>query len=135
MSRIGLSVGLMMALVVVAAGVAVAVTRQCQGIPCRGTDNADVLHERVGSVKDRILGLRGSDRIEAATFNNERDKLEGGPNGDRLLTNDGDGRDVARGGRGNDRCLVDRGDSTRSCEEVDRATTAQVGKLPAWFKR
>jgi len=134
MRRIVMLLGLTMVLAVAAAGVAVAVNKTCgDNLPCRGTDNDDVLHERDGNVKDRILGLDGRDRIEAATFNNERDRLEGGRQEDRLLTNDGDGRDAARGGRGRDTCLVDRGDARSSCERLEIATPAQVGVVPSWF--
>jgi len=125
--------GVAMVMLVLAAGVAVAVTKTCNSLPCRGTDNDDVLHERNGRLKDRILGLAGNDRIEAVTFNNDRDRLDGGPQGDRLLTNDGDGRDAARGGRGRDTCLVDQGDARRSCERINIATAEEVGLIPSSF--
>jgi hypothetical protein len=48
--------------------------------------------------------------------------LHGG--GDKLLTNDSDGRDEAHGGRGRDVCYFSRGDVTRSCEVVKRARFA-----------
>jgi hypothetical protein len=131
--RLVMLLGVVMVMLVVAAGVAVAVTKTCNDIPCRGTDNDDILHERKGNVKDRILGLDGRDRIEAVTFNNERDRLDGGPQGDRLLTNDGDGRDAARGGRGRDTCLTDQGDARRSCERGKVATAAEAGVMPSWF--
>jgi hypothetical protein len=43
-----------MLLVTVTASVALAVTKTCNGVPCKGTDNEDVLHER--KRHDRILG-------------------------------------------------------------------------------
>ncbi len=126
--------GVVVVMLVVAAGVAVAVTKTCSNdLPCRGTDSDDILHERTGNVKDRILGLGGRDRIEAVTFHNERDRLDGGPQGDRLLTNDGDRRDAARGGRGRDTCLTDQGDARRSCERGKVATAAEAGVIPSWF--
>jgi hypothetical protein len=132
MRRIVMLLGLTLLTVMVAAGIAVAVNKQCgNNLPCRGTDNDDVLHERVGNrEKDRILGLDGNDDMEAATFSNDRDRLDGGRQGDRILTNDGDARDAARGGRGRDTCLIDRGDSNSSCERLRRAA---AGELPAGF--
>jgi hypothetical protein len=108
--------GVATVMLVMAAGVAVAVNKQCgNNLPCRGTDNNDQLHEREGNKKDRILGFDGRDLLDANNFGRERDRLVGGPQGDRLLTNDNDSRDSVNGGRGNDRCIVDRGDNTRSC--------------------
>jgi hypothetical protein len=120
--RIVMLLGAVMVMLVVTAGVAVAVNKTCRDIPCRGSDNDDILHERTGSVKDRILGLDGRDRIEAVTFNADRDVLKGGRKGDRLVTSDGDRRDSARGGAGRDTCIINRGDSRSSCERLDIAT-------------
>jgi hypothetical protein len=109
--------GVATVMLVMAAGVAVAVNKQCgNNLPCRGTDNNDQLHERIGNhERDRILGLDGSDLLDANNYGKDRDRLEGGSGRDKLLTNDNDSRDSARGGRGNDRCIVDRGDNTSSC--------------------
>ena len=118
--------GVMMVMLVVAAGIAVAVTKTCgDNLPCRGSNNDDTLQKRNRAVKDRILGLDGNDRIEAVTWNNDRDRLEGGQKGDRLVTSDGDGRDAANGGRGRDSCLINRGDARSSCENL-RVTSAGV---------
>src|SRR5215212_2690210 len=122
MSRIVLVLGLAMLLAMVAAGVAVAVTKTCKGVPCEGTDNNDVLYERLGANQDNIKGFDGRDVIDANTFNTDKDALHGGGDRDRLLTNDTDGFDVAEGGRGRDRCYVSKGDATRSCEVIRRAT-------------
>jgi hypothetical protein len=109
--------GLTMVLLIAAAGVAVAVSKVCDDIPCRGSENDDELYEREGNRKrDRILGLDGEDVIQAATYRKDRDVAEGGRKDDRLLTNDGDRRDTARGGRGKDVCYVDPGDASSSCE-------------------
>jgi hypothetical protein len=117
--------GLSMVLLVVAAGVALAVSRVCNDAPCSGSENDDVLYEREGNRKqDRILGLDGEDVIQAATFRQDRDVAEGGRKDDRLLTNDGDGRDAARGGRGRDVCYVDPGDASSSCERRGGADPA-----------
>ena len=133
MRRIGLALGLAMLLaVMVAAGVAVAVTKTCRGVPCEGTDNNDVLYERLGSNQDNIKGFAGHDVIDANTFNTDKDALHGSGNRDTLLTNDTDGFDVAKGGRGRDTCYVTKGDATRSCERTRRATfragTSDVSK-------
>jgi len=121
-----MSLGLIMVLLIVAAGVALAATRVCNDVlPCRGTENDDVLYEREGNrERDRILGLDGEDVIQAATYTRDRDVAEGGRRDDRLLTNDGDGRDTARGGRGKDVCYVDPGDASSSCDRRGAADPA-----------
>lgn len=101
---------------VMAAGVAVAVEKNCNDIPCYGTDNEDILHERDGTVKDAIYGFKAHDILDANNFSRDRDRLFGGDNGDKLLANDRDGRDVLRGGRGHDRCFGDPGDRFVNCE-------------------
>ena len=133
MRRLMMMLGMVMLIAVMAAGVAVAVTKTCgDNLPCEGTNDDDVLYERIGTVKDRIDGLDGHDVIDANTFNADRDVLRGGDERDKLLTNDTDGRDVAKGGRGRDICYVSKGDATRSCEQVRRATftsgTSAVGQ-------
>jgi hypothetical protein len=110
-----MTLGLVMLVVVVAAGVAVAVERNCNTIPCEGTDNEDILHERDGTVKDALYGFKAHDILDANNFSRDRDRLYGGDNGDKLLANDRDGRDVLRGGKGRDRCYGDRGDRFVNC--------------------
>jgi hypothetical protein len=122
MYRKVLVLGLAMLLALVAAGAAMAITKTCRGIPCEGTDNNDVLYERIGRDQDRIRGLDGRDVIDANTFDPDRDVLLGGAGRDRLLTNDTDMFDVANGGRARDICYVSKGDTIRSCEVVRRAT-------------
>jgi Ca2+-binding RTX toxin-like protein len=122
MCRKVLVLGLAMLLALVAAGAAMAVTKTCGGVPCEGTDNNDVLYERIGDDQDRIRGLDGRDVIDANTFDPDRDVLLGGAGRDRLLTNDTDMFDVANGGRARDICYVSKGDTIRSCEVVRRAT-------------
>jgi RTX calcium-binding nonapeptide repeat (4 copies) len=115
MRRLAMMLGLVMLLVVVATGVALAVTKTCNDIPCEGTNNEDILHERKGTVKDAIYGFKAHDILDANNFSHERDRLYGGDNGDKLLANDGDGRDVLRGGKGRDRCFGDPGDRFVNC--------------------
>jgi hypothetical protein len=136
MRRFLMMLAMVMLIAVMAVGVAVAVTatktKTCgDNLPCRGTDNDDVLYEREGNrEKDRILGLDRNDDMDAALFTRDKDRLDGGRGRDRILVNDGDGRDSARGGRGRDVCFVDRGDGRRSCERVE---VAAAGFKPAGF--
>jgi hypothetical protein len=122
MRRLLMLLGTVMLIAMVAAGVALAVTKVCNNVPCGGTDRDDVLFERIGNKHDRIFGFEGRDVIDANTYNSDRDVLHGDASRDRLLTNDTDNRDRANGGRGRDTCYVSRGDTTSSCEVVRRAT-------------
>lgn len=126
MSRIPVVLALVTVLVLVAAGTALAFQGACNSIPCTGSNEKDLLYERVGAVKDRIYGLKGGDLIDANTFNADTDKLHGQGGRDRLLSNDGDGRDEVYGGAGRDTCIVDKGDERSSCEVV--RVTKTVGK-------
>jgi hypothetical protein len=74
------------------------------------------MHERQGTVKDVMYGKGGEDVLDANNFNFDRDRLYGGDQGDKILANDGDGRDVVKGGAGRDVCLVDPGDRAVNCE-------------------
>jgi hypothetical protein len=129
MRRMALLLGMMTLLIIVAAGVAWAVTKTCGSNPCTGTASEDVLYERVGrGVPDSIYGLENRDFIDANTFNRDTDKLWGGRGADKLLSNDGDGRDVVRGGQGRDVCIIDRGDGRVGCEDVRiRSTVGDDG--------
>ena len=124
MRKVVMLLGMAMLLAFMAAGVAVAADRfndkDCgpNALPCNGTDGDDQIHEREGTVKDRINGFDGHDVLDANNFNFDKDVLRGGARGDKLLTNDGDGRDVAKGGAGRDVCYVDRGDRTVNCNVV-----------------
>lgn len=116
MRRIAVVLGLAMLFALVAAGAALAVTKTCGGIPCNGTDNEDTLYERKGTVRDVIYGFDEEDVIDANTFNFDKDRVFGGDRGDKLLVNDGDGRDVVKGGMGRDVCFIDPGDRAVNCE-------------------
>jgi hypothetical protein len=116
MRRLMLMLGMVMLLAMMASGVALAVTKTCNDIPCTGTDNEDVLHEREGSKPDRIIAKGDHDVLDANNFFNDRDVLKGGGGPDKLLANDRDGRDVLRGGAGRDRCYGDPGDRFVNCQ-------------------
>ena len=126
MRRVVMVLSLGMLLAFVMAGAALAAERfnvkNCgpNALPCVGTNGDDLIHERQGTVKDRIYGLDGHDILDANNFGSDRDVLYGGAQGDKLLANDGDGRDVVRGGGGRDRCFVDNGDRTVGCNVVRR---------------
>jgi RTX calcium-binding nonapeptide repeat (4 copies) len=127
MRRVVMMLGMAMLLVFVAAGVALAITKDCgDNLPCEGTDNEDVLHEREGTVKDVMYGFGDHDVLDANNYFSDRDRLFGGGGPDKLLANDKDGRDVLRGGQGRDRCFGDQGDRFVNCEEINRALAASV---------
>jgi hypothetical protein len=126
MRRLMLVLGMVMLISVMAAGVALAVNKQCgNNLPCVGTDNEDILHERNGTKSDNMKGLKAHDILDANNYFSDRDVLKGGDQGDKLLANDRDGRDVLRGGAGRDRCFGDPGDRFVNCEV--RNTTAAAG--------
>ena len=117
MRRLVMMLGMAVLLACMAAGVAVAAERfnekDCNNVPCRGTDGDDLLHERQGTVRDVIYGEGGNDVLDANNFFNDKDRLFGGARGDKILANDRDGRDL---------CYIDRGDRTVNCEEVRKTT-------------
>src|SRR5215210_3198205 len=132
MRRIAILVGLTAVFLVVAAGVAVAAVevaalndKNCNNNPCYGTDNRDILHERDGSVSDRIYARGDNDTIDANNFRHDSDLGDGGRGADTILLNDGDGADRARGGRGPDVCYVDPGDTSRSCDRRETLTAQE----------
>jgi hypothetical protein len=86
-----------------------------KNVPCYGTVQNDLLHQRDNSVKDLIFGLDGEDHIDAKNVRNYLDAVYGGKKRGVLLLNDGDGGDRARRGRGAEVCSADPGDSSRSC--------------------
>ena len=117
MRRLVLIMGMVMLVAVMATGVALAVTKTCgDKLPCKGTDNEDVLHERNGRVHDRILAYGDHDVIDMNNFSHDRDVGRGDGGRDKILANDRDGRDVLKGGKGRDRCYGDPGDRFVSCE-------------------
>jgi hypothetical protein len=125
MRRLMMLLGMVVLLAPMASGVALAVIKTCQNIPCDGTNNADVLHERVRARPDNIFGFDGRDLLDANNRFDDRDRLRGGDGSDKLLANDRDNRDQLRGGRGFDRCFGNRGDRFVNCNV--RSTKALAG--------
>ena len=112
-------------LVLVAATAVYAVNKTCTSKPCRGTAASDILYERNGNrVADAIYGLGRGDRINAGTFERDRDQLWGGRGNDRLSTFDDDGRDNLNGGPGTDTCNGDLG-----ADFADVAVNCERGNL------
>ncbi len=117
MRRVGLTLSVMAALLIVAAGVAVAASV----LGTKGDDK--YLHG--GSEKDIVVGAQGSDNIEGR---NEADQLyadsgsdtvKGGQGDDYINAVDGVGtNDKVDGGDGtNDACVYDKGDTVTNCEQ------------------
>jgi hypothetical protein len=117
---------MVMLIALMASGVALAINKTCNDIPCEGTDNEDVLHERVKAKPDNIYGFGDHDVLDANNRFKDRDRLHGGDQGDKLLANDNDGRDVLKGGRGRDRCFGDPGDRFVNCEQEGTRAAAGV---------
>jgi hypothetical protein len=117
--------GMVVLLALMASGVALAVIKTCQTIPCDGTNSADVLYERLRFRPDNIFGFDGRDLLDANNRFADRDRLQGGDGSDKLLANDRDNRDTLRGGRGFDRCYADPGDRFVNCNV--RSTNAFAG--------
>ena len=126
MRRLVMLLGMVVLLALMASGVALAVIKTCQNIPCDGTNNADVLHERVNGRPDNIFGFDGRDLLDANNRFDDRDRLQGGAGSDKLLANDRDNRDVLRGGRGFDRCYGDRGDRFVNCNVRSTSAAASL---------
>lgn len=113
-------------LLVLAAGIAFAVTKDCDGSDCHGTSRDDNLFET--SQDDFIQGLDGRDFIDASEWIDDTDDLHGNAGNDVLNTADGDLLDSAVGGKGNDVCLVDPGEEANAdCERVETRSRTVVG--------
>ncbi len=125
MRKVAMAAATVTVLVLVAATAVYAVNKHCTSKPCRGTNLADILYERNGDgVPDAIYGLQGNDRLNAATFENDADKLYGGPDNDHLNTVDTDGNDNLDGGRGFDTCNGELG-----ADFADVAVNCEAGNL------
>jgi hypothetical protein len=126
MRRLVMLLGMVVLLALMASGVALAVIKTCPNIPCNGTDNADVLHERVNGRPDNIFGFDDRDLLDANNRFDDRDRLHGGDASDKLLANDRDNHDVLRGGRGFDRCYGDPGDRFVNCNVRSTSAAASL---------
>jgi hypothetical protein len=105
-------------LLVLAAGIALAVTKDCSTDPCSGTTANDNLFEQSGN--DFIQGLAGRDLEDASEFTGDTDNLRGNAGDDVLITYDLDALDTAVGGSGNDVCIVDAAEAaSANCERVE----------------
>ncbi len=112
-------------LLVLAAGIALAVTEDCTSDPCSGTTAGDNLFEQSGLADDFIQGLAGRDFIDASEFGGvgDADNLRGNAGNDVLYTADGDVLDTAVGGSGKDVCIVDAAEAPNAdCETVETRT-------------
>ena len=112
-------------LLVLTAGLALAVNKTCQQDPCGlGTTADDNLFERNGATaSDFIQGLAGRDLADAsANGPGDADNLRGNAGNDVLITFDGDGLDTAIGGAGYDVCIIDNippETTNANCERVE----------------
>ena len=94
---------LVASLTVIVGGVAFAITRDCPGGTCKGTDRADTLNGSNGF--DKILGEPGNDKLYG---NDGDDMIKGGQGSDDIY---GDvGNDRVKGAQGSDRVFGGEGD-------------------------
>ncbi len=110
MRKIAMGLAMVLVLLVMAAGVALAANQiiRCAGQPCTATGNDDLVYERVGNgLNDTIYLKGGSDQVRAGRYKNDRDEIYGSSGYDFIRVADGDSHDRIRGGAGNDKCYVD----------------------------
>ena len=90
----------------------------------RGASGAEFISGYEGD--DLLIGHGGIDVISDQSFGNDVDTLRGGPQNDRLYSDDGDGFDFLQCGRGtSDQVTVDAGDTvSTNCETVNEAPTS-----------
>jgi hypothetical protein len=101
------------------AGVAMAKTFVCKTIPCEGTNHADQIGERSGSVKDIIRAKGGDDTVNATRAGNDADDVLGQKGDDRINVEDGDFRDNANCGDGDDIAIVDFEETSSGSVNID----------------
>jgi len=108
-------------LLALAVGVAFAATFTCQDRFCVGTNQDDVIRERIGDNRqDNILAKAGDDVVRAQRFSDDTDLVTGRAGDDRIMVDDGDGRDEVVCNGGFDRVRADPGDEFGSqCELVN----------------
>lgn len=96
---------------------------------CAGTNNAEEIRERDGTVQDEIRGLGGADIIKARQFNSDKDEINAGSGGDTLYTDDNDTRDRAGCNDGNDTAYITVVyDSTGKITEADEVSNCETVK-------
>ncbi len=126
MRKMVLLMAAMGALLVLTAGLALAVTKSggSGNDNLRGTNGADVLSG--GSGDDVLRGLVGADRLSSGSGEDEvfggsgRDAISGG-SGDDFISDGDDGvRDTINCGTGFDTVRADRVDNLDDCERVTR---------------
>ena len=90
----------------------------------RGASGAEFISGYEGD--DLLIGHGGIDVISDQSFGNDVDTLRGGPQNDRLYSDDGDGFDFLQCGRGtSDQVTVDAGDTvSTNCETVEETPTS-----------
>jgi hypothetical protein len=104
MDRAVAASGVWIALLLIAAGVAVAATVRCTGGPCEGTEEGDDIYGSHGA--DTIRGHGGNDFVlarpgmDVVYGGSGEDRLYGGEQDDRIYAGEGD--DYARGKEGDD---------------------------------
>ena len=101
--RTAMLIVLVVSLSVVAGGVAFAITRDCPGGTCKGTDRSDTLNGSDGF--DKILGEPGNDKL----YGNDGDDMIKGDQGDDEIYGDL-GNDRVKGSRGRDHVYGGDGD-------------------------
>ena len=114
MRKFVLLVALVLSATLLVAGAAFAVTRNCDGGVCKGTNGGEVLD---GSpMSDVIYGLGGNDKVVGRGGN---DTLKGGANRDRV--NGGEGDDRVRGSLGSDEVFGGPGDDLVRATDGEQA--------------
>ena len=136
MRRIAMGLAMVLVLLVMAAGVALAANQiiRCAGQPCTATGTDDLVYERAGNgLNDTIYLKAGDDQVRAAGYTRDQDRIYGSSGYDLIYVDDGDTNDRIRGGRGNDKCYVDaRREIVSGCSVVvdregKRAPAALLG--------
>jgi len=115
---------------VLASGVALARTINCDGGRCLGTNNNDTMYG--SSHRDTMYGLRGADlmrgngRADSVNGDGGRDRLSGGRGDDTV--NGGDADDVVAGNSGNDTLNAGNGDDrVEAVDEMSDGITCGNG--------
>ena len=120
MRRVTMMLAAMALMVSLLAAVAYAATIE-------GTNQeGEILQE--SNLNDTIFGRGGSDVINARTFANDRDVVNGNAGHDQIHVDDEDGRDTATGGNGVDECHIDPNDEANCENEVIEGGPGPLGQ-------